>query len=64
MDAHLHDSIGNHVASVQVPSQRAYPPYIAYKGEVYHCCDVASPSGRYDLMGRVFIAEETPQSTT
>jgi len=62
MDAHLHDSNGNLVATVQVPVQRAYPPFVAYDGAVYQCRNVASAAGDYDLVGRVHVVEVSPTS--
>jgi hypothetical protein len=42
-------------AKVEVQSQRAYPPFIAYLDTLYQCRNVASASGDYDLVGRVTI---------
>jgi hypothetical protein len=61
MNANLNDG-DKLVKTVQVASQRAYPPYIAYDGNVYQCRNVASPSGDYDLLGRVTVIDAEAKS--
>lgn len=53
MNANLND--GDEMIVVQVQSQRAYPPFIAYGNSLYQCRNVASPAGDFDLVGRVTV---------
>ena len=72
MTANLYDANGGLDFGVDVPSQRAFPPFIAYDGNVYQCRNVASSSGDYDLVGRVHVIDaeaksancETPKGVT
>ena len=53
MTAVLND--GDNCTKTEVPSQRAYPPFIAQGERLYQCRNVASASGDYDLVGRVHV---------
>ena len=56
MTAVLND--GPNCTKTEVPSQRAYPPFIALGERLYQCRNVASASGDYDLVGRVHVVAE------
>lgn len=51
---------GPNCTKVEVPLQRAYPPFIAQDERLYQCRNVASASGDYDLVGRVHVVAEPP----
>ena len=58
MTAVLND--GPNCTKTEVPSQRAYPPFIALGERLYQCRNVASASGDYDLVGRVHVVDDEP----
>lgn len=61
MTAVLND--GDNCTKVEVPAQRAYPPFIAQGERLYQCRSVASASGDYDPVGRVHVVVEKSEDT-